>query len=86
MGQQCWAYDKQRRRCEKTAGHEKEHAILIEWSDSECYDPSGTVRSQPDVSHETPTSTEKPKPKPCVACKHQHKNAECKCGCYSYIG
>jgi len=85
MPQQCWAYDKNRRRCEKPAGHEEAHAILIEWSDSECYDPSsGPVKAQPaaDVSHET----EPKKIKPCVACKHSHKGGSCKCGCHTHIG
>lgn len=84
MAQQCWAYDRNRKRCEKAAGHDDNHAILIEWSDSDCYDPSSTARQAqpaPDVSHETP----KPKAT-CVACRHSHKSGMCKCGCHTHIG
>ena len=86
MAQQCWAYDKQRRRCEKPAGHDESHGIVINWTDDECYDLSSPARPQATVSHETGAAEEAPKVRPCVACKHTHKGGSCKCGCHSHIG
>ncbi|MGV0949376.1 MAG: hypothetical protein ACOYB3_01800 [Azonexus sp.] len=36
---QCWAFNKQRQRCEEVAGHEDEHRISVAWTDEECFDP-----------------------------------------------
>ena len=37
---QCWAYNKQRQRCEQHPGHEDEHRISVAWTDDECFDPA----------------------------------------------
>jgi len=37
---QCWAYNKQRQRCEQAPGHDDDHRISVAWTDDECYDPS----------------------------------------------
>jgi len=36
---QCWAFNKQRQRCEQHPGHEDEHRISVAWTDDECFDP-----------------------------------------------
>jgi len=36
---QCWAFNKQRQRCEMHPGHEDEHRISVAWTDDECFDP-----------------------------------------------
>ena len=37
---QCWAFNKQRQRCEQHPGHEDEHRISVAWTDDECFDPA----------------------------------------------
>lgn len=82
---QCWAYDQRQRRCEQDAGHEGNHAILIDWTDEECYKPEVAVRPAV-VSRETENFKEEKKPAACAACQHRHKGGACKCGCYNQIG
>lgn len=36
---QCWAYSKERQRCQGQAGHEGEHGIVFNWTDDDCFDP-----------------------------------------------
>lgn len=37
---QCWAYSKQRQRCDLSAGHEGLHSLSITWGSDECFDPA----------------------------------------------
>ena len=94
---ECWAYSKAGQKCSHPAGHPGDHAIIITWTDDECWKPG---------------AGETPKPKPpytvnipavehlidvdmrpdCEICSHpadMHSNqiGECvACDCKSYIG
>jgi len=95
----CWAYDKQMRRCTLEAGHEKDHAIYITWTDDECFSPEDPVQNvvhipvripaeEPSIKMEMeydPEPIQPKKPDTCVACQHNHVGGECKCGCYAHI-
>ena len=92
---QCWAYNKERQRCQLHAGHDSLHSIMNEWEDSECFDPLEAPKAVPvpfpvkvpaGTGTTTPTVTINTNPAKCIACGHQHRNGECKCGCYEFVG
>lgn len=35
----CWAYSKQKQRCEMAAGHLGDHCVTYAWDDTKCFDP-----------------------------------------------
>lgn len=97
----CWAYSKDKVRCELDAGHDDLHRISAVWSDSECYEPEKTFHTLIPTTGTTTTAITTtiappptvPPPPPadpadvrCVACSHRHRAGECKCGCKEFIG
>jgi len=86
----CWAINSDMNRCEDVAAHAGNHSIIIEWEDSECFDPdSPVILTQPvplSVVPKEPEKEEPVAPKGCVACGHKHKDGPCKCGCHEFIG
>lgn len=43
----CWAYNRQRQRCDQEAGHEGNHSVSTTWTDDECFDPTIILPSPP---------------------------------------
>lgn len=35
----CWAYNKSGQRCEMIAGHDRDHNVVIAWTNDECWVP-----------------------------------------------
>lgn len=49
---QCWAYNRDGKRCEKDASHtlseaDALHGFVVEWTDEECFDPTAVPASGP---------------------------------------
>lgn len=78
----CFAYSKAGQRCEQLAGHDGNHAIVSEWADEDCWDPSMAL-VPPTVVHigrEQMTEHLVDVPKPsgkCVICEHRMHEGVC---------
>lgn len=44
---QCFAYSRQRQRCDQEAGHDGDHAVSTTWGDDECFDPTIILPAPP---------------------------------------
>ena len=83
---QCFAYNLNGERCDKTANHRGDHERRFHWTDADCYQPGPAAPPIPIRTAQPPAAAPAEHPTPCVACGHRHRGGECKCGCHEHIG
>ena len=74
----CFAYNIDGQRCGQLAGHEGNHAIVMEWTDDECFEPGRTyVGGTPVTASDLPAPFSDQIAEPtvtvvekCVMCNH----------------
>jgi hypothetical protein len=90
----CWAWNKSGQRCELIAGHDRDHSVIIAWTNDECWTPGDTAPSRAmgiadGLIAATPLIVEEPVQERCDICEHPWHDAPCtvtvefddECGC-----
>lgn len=81
----CWAYNKSGQRCELVAGHDRDHSVIISWTNEDVWVPGSTIEvtlQEYGVPRITTPMTEHlvdvPKPSgKCVICSHRMHKGMC---------
>jgi hypothetical protein len=76
----CWAYNQSGQRCEMIAGHDRDHNVVIAWTNDECWVPGTefTPTFAPTPPGEVEHLVRVPKASgKCVICSHRMHDGPC---------
>ena len=67
MTPRCWAFNRNRERCDLPPGHDGDHEIRVAWSDDDCWTPTPQP-TPPPPSPAAPVTHNEPPSGHCFAC------------------